>query len=175
MQNTAFQKFYLVHSWILFPISCFTTTHFWNSSHIPYNSHCIKSVRSQSYSGLLHSDWIRRYRIEFVSLRIQSECWKIRTRKTTNTDTFHAVSALIISPFFSCIHFFDYYLVVREKFHPIRKVRLEILALSNRVTTRVFCKNYCEIVADLLIGKCSMSFVKIYPVLLFWQCHHLAI
>ena len=73
----------------------------------------------------------------FVS---QSECWKIRTRKTTNTDTFHAVSALIISPFFSCIHFFDYYLVVREKSHPIKKVRLEILALSNRVTTRVFCK-----------------------------------
>ena len=61
-------------------------------------------------------------------------------QKSTNTDTFHAVSALIISPFFSFIHFFDYYLVVREKSHPIRKVRLEILALSNRVTTRVFCK-----------------------------------
>ena len=27
----------------------------------------------------------------FVSLRIQSKCGKIRTRKTPNTDTFHAV------------------------------------------------------------------------------------
>ena len=36
----------------------------------------------------LHSDWIRRYS---VSLRIRSECAKTRTRKTPNTDTFHAV------------------------------------------------------------------------------------
>ena len=33
-----------------------------------------------------HSNWIRR-----VSLRIWSECGKIRTRKTPNTDTFRAV------------------------------------------------------------------------------------
>ena len=48
------------------------------------NLHCVKSVRIRSFSGPyfpafgLHS-------------RIQSECGKIRTRKTTNTDTFHAV------------------------------------------------------------------------------------
>ena len=29
----------------------------------------------------------------FVSLRIQSECEKIRTRKTPNTDAFHTVEA----------------------------------------------------------------------------------
>ena len=39
-----------------------------------------------------HSDWIRRE-------RIQSECGKIRTRKTPNTDTFHAVSMLQLNPF----------------------------------------------------------------------------
>ena len=31
-----------------------------------------------------------------VSLRIQSECWKMRTRKTPNIDTFHAVAVLFI-------------------------------------------------------------------------------
>ena len=37
-----------------------------------------------------HSDWIRRDRYS-VSLRIQYECGKIRTRKTPNMDTFHIV------------------------------------------------------------------------------------
>ena len=45
-------------------------------------SHCVKSVRIRSYSGPYG-----------VSLRIQSECGKTRTRITPNTDTFHAVSS----------------------------------------------------------------------------------
>ena len=36
-----------------------------------------------------HLDWIRR---DAVSLRIQSEYWKIQSRKTTYLDTFHALS-----------------------------------------------------------------------------------
>ena len=40
----------------------------------------------------LHSNWISLYL--FVSLRIQSECGKIRTRITQNTSTFHAVSLI---------------------------------------------------------------------------------
>ena len=57
-----------------------------------YGSHCMKSVRIRNFSGPyfpafgLNTD---RYGISF---RIQSECGKIRTRKTPNTDTFHAVS-----------------------------------------------------------------------------------
>ena len=39
-----------------------------------------------------HSDWIRR---ETVSLRIQSKCGKIQTRKTSNTDTFHVMIYLL--------------------------------------------------------------------------------
>ena len=31
-----------------------------------------------------------------VNLRIQSECGKIRTRKTPNTDNFHAVKYIIV-------------------------------------------------------------------------------
>ena len=41
-----------------------------------------------------------------VSLRIQSECWKMRTRITPNTDTFHAVHVL---QFF---HFFYFYFFI---------------------------------------------------------------
>ena len=52
--------------------------------------HYVKSARNWSYSGLHfpHSDRIRRDRL---SLRIQFECGKMRTRITPNTDTFHAV------------------------------------------------------------------------------------
>ena len=42
-----------------------------------------------------HSNWIRRdteYLPVSVSLRIQSKCGKMRTRITSNTDTFHALS-----------------------------------------------------------------------------------
>ena len=55
------------------------------------NLHCVKSVCIRSYSGP-HFPAIgmntERY---FVSLRIQSECGKMRTRITPNTDTFCAV------------------------------------------------------------------------------------
>ena len=55
-------------------------------------THCVKSVRIQSYSGPHFSAFgltTERYR---VSLRIQSECVKLRTRITPNTDTFYAVT-----------------------------------------------------------------------------------
>ena len=54
-------------------------------------THCLKSVRIRSYSGPyfpafgLNTERFRR------SLRIQSECGKMRTRITPNMDTFYAV------------------------------------------------------------------------------------
>ena len=72
-------------------------------------SHCVKSVRTRSFSGpdfpafRLHME---RYS---VSLRIQSECGKIRTRKTPNTNTFQAVSFKQMYLFF--IHFLKYLLL----------------------------------------------------------------
>ena len=51
----------------------------------------VKSVRVRSFFGHYLPTFglnTERYR---VSLRIQSECGKIRTRKTPNTDTFYAV------------------------------------------------------------------------------------
>ena len=60
---------------------------FLNWQHKVLNFHCVKSV----HIGIVlvcifpHSAWMRRYS---VSLRIQSECGKIRTRITPNTDEF---------------------------------------------------------------------------------------
>ena len=57
--------------------------------------HCVKSVLIRSFSGLYFPAFgliTERYG---VSLRIQSECGKIRTRKTPNTDIFHAVLTLV--------------------------------------------------------------------------------
>ena len=47
-----------------------------------YN-HCVKSVRIRSFAAPHFPAF------GLVSLRIQSECGKIRTRKTPNTDTCH--------------------------------------------------------------------------------------
>ena len=53
--------------------------------------HCAKSVRIRSYSGSYFPAFGLNTERYGVSLRIQSECRKIRTRITPNTDTFHAV------------------------------------------------------------------------------------
>ena len=60
-------------------------------------SYCVKSVHIQSYSGPYFPAFrlnAERYR---ASLRIQSECGKIRTRITHNTDTFPAVFRKIVT------------------------------------------------------------------------------
>ena len=49
-----------------------------------------KSVRIQSFYGpYFHAFGLNT--MTYVFLRIQSKCEKIRTRKTSNTDTFHVV------------------------------------------------------------------------------------
>ena len=60
--------------------------------------HCVKSVRIWSFSGPhfpafgLNTERTKYEEMRyFVSLRIQSECGKTRTRRTPNTDTFYAV------------------------------------------------------------------------------------
>ena len=53
--------------------------------------HCVKSVRIRSYSGPHFPAFGLNTERYSVSLRIQSECRKTRTRITPNTDTFYAV------------------------------------------------------------------------------------
>ena len=56
--------------------------------------HCVKSIRIRSFSGPYFPAFgLNTERYE-VSFHIQSDYEKIRTRKTPNTDTFHAVWVL---------------------------------------------------------------------------------
>ena len=58
------------------------------------NIHCVKSVCILSYSGpYFPTFWLNTERYS-VSLRVQSECGKIRTRIIPNMDTFYAVYSL---------------------------------------------------------------------------------
>ena len=54
----------------------------------------MKSVRIRSFPGPYFPAFRPNTERYFASLRIQSECWKIRTRKTPNMDTFYVVSAI---------------------------------------------------------------------------------
>ena len=58
------------------------------------NAHCVKSVRIRSYSGPYFPAFERNTERYGVCLHIQLECGKIRTRRTPNTGTFHAVVSL---------------------------------------------------------------------------------
>ena len=55
------------------------------------NYHCVKSVRIRSYFVPYFPAFGLNTKRNSVSLRIQSECGKIRTRITPNTDTFYLV------------------------------------------------------------------------------------
>ena len=55
-------------------------------------SHCVKSVRIRSYSGLYFPAIGLNTERYSVPLRIQSKCGKTRTRITPNTDIFYALS-----------------------------------------------------------------------------------
>ena len=69
--------------------------------------HCIKSVHIRSYSGPHFPAFGLNTQTYKVSLRIQSECEKVRTRITPNTDTFYAVkvSAKSLTTVFDEVHF----------------------------------------------------------------------
>ena len=60
------------------------------------------TVRKLSVFGVLfvcvfpHLEWIRTNTPYSVSLRIQSKCREMQTRKTPNTDTFYAMNTMLI-------------------------------------------------------------------------------
>ena len=62
-------------------------------------THCVKSVRIRSYSGPHYPTFRLNTERYEVSLRINSECGKIRTRITPNTDTFCAVYYIVLNIF----------------------------------------------------------------------------
>ena len=89
-------------------ISCFAALlvffSFYNrESHILYLEtpitliHCVKSDRIRSYSGLHFPAFGLNTERCGLSLHIQSECGKMPTRITPNTDTFHGVISFKLS------------------------------------------------------------------------------
>ena len=54
-------------------------------------NHCVNSVRIRSFSGLYFPAFGLNTEIYSVNLHIHSECGKLQTRKTPNTDTFYAM------------------------------------------------------------------------------------
>ena len=58
------------------------------------NKECKKNVCLRSFSGPNFPAFGLNMEIYFVNLRIQSKCRKIRTRKTENTDSSHALKIL---------------------------------------------------------------------------------
>ena len=53
--------------------------------------HCMEGVGIRSLTGPYFPTFGLNTKKEFASLRIQSNCWKIRIRKTPNMGTVHAV------------------------------------------------------------------------------------
>ena len=72
-------------SWVIFRFSLF----FFQKT-LSYR-HCLEIVSIQSYSGPYFPAFGLNTEKYSISLRIQSECGKIRTRITPNTGTFYAV------------------------------------------------------------------------------------
>ena len=65
-----------------------------NEADTDLTNHCVKSVGIRSFSGEYFPAFGLNAESYFVSLRIQSKCGKIWTRKTPNIDTFKAVNVL---------------------------------------------------------------------------------
>ena len=63
--------------------------------------HCVKRVHILSFSSSHFPAFGLNTERYGISLRTQSKCWKIRTIKAQNTDTFHAVLSIMLSYYFS--------------------------------------------------------------------------
>ena len=85
--------------------------------------HCVKSVRNSEFFWSVFSRIRTDTEIYGVNLCIQSKFGKIRTRKTANTDTFHAVDITTvttinvpINEYFGAILFKGYLLALATNF-----------------------------------------------------------
>ena len=94
-----------------------------------HHDHCVKSVRFWSYSGPYFPAYGPNTKRYSVSLRIQSECGKIRTRITLNTDKFYAVDCTIFQLLAQLKRsfFFEHFLRFSVKFTPWGWCRSKLL------------------------------------------------
>ena len=84
--------------------------------------HCVETFRIQSFPGPYFPTFGLNTESYGVSLRIQSECGKMWTRKTPNTDTFHMVIICsILDLWKDCEYAYDLFPCwVTSKYHPIK-------------------------------------------------------
>ena len=79
-----------VLQWYFLPCSSSWCKHIFSTAF--KNTHYVKSVRIRSHSGLYLTAFRLNTERYGVPLRIQTQCGKIRTRITANTDTFYVVT-----------------------------------------------------------------------------------
>ena len=106
-------------------------------------SHCAKSPPIWSFSGPHFAVFGLNTEIYRVNLRIQSEFGKMQTRKTPNTDTFHAVSVCftyVMKPYSPTM------IIIAARISP---ANIYLFRVSNRNTKK---KKRCKI--------CSKSTIK---------------
>ena len=109
--------------------------------------HCVKSVHIRSFSGLYFLAFgPNTYSPPIQCLRVQSKCWKIRTRKTPNKDTFHAVYANLLNFVNFLQHFVqDCFFKTRNQFllfflcHPKRFGQKPYFKLSEGPHRSIIC------------------------------------
>ena len=73
------------------------------------SEHCVKSVRIRSFTGSYFPAFELNEDKYSVSLHIQFECGKIRTRKTPNTNTFHVMGFIAQNAPAQSRFFYQYY------------------------------------------------------------------
>ena len=87
-----------------------------------WDNHCVKSVCIRSYPGPFFLTFELNTERYGVSLRIHSECGKIRTRITPNTDTFHVVNNWLVQrdlQLAAITIFSDYWKIQKQPFRGV--------------------------------------------------------
>ena len=84
----------------------------WVKINLPKEQHCVKSVRIRSYFGPRFPSFGLNTERCSISLYIQSEWGKMRTRITPNTDTFYAVWLTSIRYVFLYIYIYILYFYI---------------------------------------------------------------
>ena len=111
-----------------------------------------------------HSDWILCISPywDFVSFRIQSECGKMRTRITPNTDTFHAVIANSFHPLtiFAKITILDYWQDSECNFVQSFRIRQVVFGFLKKCHNRHILKHFWG--AEKRLRK-ILNLLKIFP------------
>ena len=97
-----------------------------------YLSHCVKSVRTRSFSGPYFPAFGLNTKKTPYSLCFQSKCRKMQTRKIPNMGTFHAVPIICLN------HFLTVYRHELTKWFVALKLILPIIINIQKLTPLVY-------------------------------------